>query len=83
VSVQPTADTQYSHSTRLQDRARPVKSSSMSEEAHDIAAAEAQQQGEEAGVSGADVAERPAGEGSGGKQQDGTGLVRPHSSPGT
>jgi hypothetical protein len=55
----------------------------MSEEAHDIAAAEAQQQGEEAGVSGADVAERPAGEGSGGKQQDGTGLVRPHSSPGT
>jgi hypothetical protein len=56
----------------------------MSEEAHDVAAAEAQQQGEEAGVSGAaDVPQRPGGEGSGGKQQDGTGLVRPHSLAGT
>lgn len=55
----------------------------MSEGAHDVAAAEAQQQGEEEGVSGAaDVPERPAGEGSGGKQQDGTGLVRPLSSRG-
>lgn len=45
------------------------------------AAAEAQQQAEDAGASGAaDVPGQTAGEGSGGKQQDGTGLVSHNSS---